>query len=234
MSLFNILDSGVLREAMKSLSGEVRGAAGNIRDMTPGGMGGLLGAGALGALLGQVLPKGALRTAGLAGIGAVAWNFYKKWSAQQAASAQQGHAAQSGRSGTTAGNSAAGLAVDPTAVLILRAMVFAAKADGRIDDTERTRIATLLSQLYPGQDVSPIVRQLAEETVNPALLARQVRSREQGEDLYRLSCLIIDVDQFMERSYLDGLAQELNLSASAQKALEQEAAEAKRQLGAMA
>ena len=38
---------------------------------------------ALGALLGSFMSKGALQNAALVGAGAVAWNFYQKWSQSQ-------------------------------------------------------------------------------------------------------------------------------------------------------
>ena len=88
----------------------------------------------------------------------------------------------------------------------------------------------LVEQLCPGRDMSDVMNGLMNEPIDPARLASQVRSPEQSDDLYRLSCLIVDVDHFMERSYLDGLASALHLSAERKAALEQEVAQARRQL----
>ena len=115
-------------------------------------------------------------------------------------------------------------------MLMLRAMVYTARADGHIDATEQGRILKLVEQLCPGRDMSDVMNGLMNEPIDPARLASQVRSPEQSDDLYRLSCLIVDVDHFMERSYLDGLASALHLSAERKAALEQEVAQARRQL----
>lgn len=258
-SLFDILGNSAFRDVLGQLAGQmqsassargaVSGGLGGLGDMlgtlagqarhyggqAPGGMGGLLGAGALGTLLGQVLPKGAANAVGLAGIGAVAWNFYKKWAQQQGSTPTE-----------TAANRDSGweelfgstrqvdkVASDPTGMLLLRAMIFAAKADGHMDSVEQGRIEMMLQQMYPGQDISTLLQHFAHESVDPALLAREVQTREQGEDLYRLSCLIVDVDNYMERTYLNGLAQALGLDEASRNALEQEAEEAKRQLASL-
>ena len=96
--------------------------------------------------------------------------------------------------------------LDPTARLLLRAMVFAARADGHIDATEQDRISKVAAQMAPGQDTNALLGQLLNAPIDPAALAAEIRSAEQGEDLYRLSCMIVDIDHFMERSYLDALA----------------------------
>ena len=157
----------------------------------------------------------------------MAWNFYQKWS--------------SGRSGQTTSSSVqvpasvtpcdvVSAAPDATAMLMLRAMVYTARADGHIDAAEQARILKLVDQMFPGKDMSSIMNGLMSEPINPSLLAAEVRSPEQGEDLYRLSCLIVDVDHFMERSYLDGLAAALHISAERKGVLEQEVAQARQHL----
>ena len=117
-------------------------------------------------------------------------------------------------------------------MLMLRAMVYAARADGHIDEAEQSRISKLTEQFLPGQDTNAIVNTLVNEPLNLELLASQMQSVEQREDLYRLSCLVLDIDHFMERSYLDALAKALGIEAR-QAELEQEALAAKQQLDAM-
>ncbi|MDE5879149.1 MAG: DUF533 domain-containing protein, partial [Desulfovibrio sp.] len=46
-------------------------------------------------------------------------------------------------------------------------------------------------------------------------------------DVYRLSCSVIDIDHFMERGYLDALAQSLGISNSRKGQLEAEASQAR-------
>lgn len=227
MSLFDIIKGKDWGATLGSLADKAKSGASDLTRNTPGGMGGLLGAGALGALLGSVLSKDVLQNAALVGAGAVAWNFYKKWSdkKEQGAASQQPAAAPAG---PVPG------AGDPTAMLLLRAMIFAARADGHIDATEQERISKMVAQMFPGQDASQLVNSLLNEPINPAVLAAQVCSAEQGEDLYRLSCLIVDIDHFMERSYLDGLAQALHIAPQRKDTLELEAVQAKQQLAVTA
>ena len=236
MSLFDIIKGKDWGATLGSLADKAKSGASDLTRNTPGGMGGLLGAGALGALLGSVLSKDVLQNAALVGAGAVAWNFYKKWSdkKEQGAASQQA-AASFGMAQPAAAPAGPVPGVgDPTAMLLLRAMIFAARADGHIDATEQDRISKMVAQMFPGQDASQLVNSLLNEPINPAVLAGQVCSAEQGEDLYRLSCLIVDIDHFMERSYLDGLAQALHILPQRKDALELESAQAKQQLAVTA
>ena len=225
MSLFDILNSGTLGATLGTLTDKAKSTASTLGREAPGGVGGLLGAGALGALLGTVLSKDMVKNAALVGAGAVAWNFYQKWSQNKG----QSVAAPSPASVATPVN-ASTVQADPTAMLLLEAMVFAARADGHIDDKERSRIEQAVRHLFPGQNVDDLVKGLLGASLNPASLAARVQSAEQGEDVYRLSCLIVDIDHFMERGYLDGLAQALRIPAARKAELEREADQARRQL----
>ena len=60
--------------------------------------------------------------------------------------------------------------------------------------------------------------------------AADIQSVEQGEDIYRLSCVVIDIDHFMERSYLDALADALGIPPARRAELEADASQGRRQL----
>lgn len=231
MSLFDILNSPELKSTIGSFADKARNAASDISSQAPGGVGGLLGAGALGALLGSFVSKSVLKDAALVGAGAVAWNFYQKWSRSRNSQPVEGQVVAREVPVPSAGASVSSpAALDATAMLMLRAMVYTARADGHIDATEQGRILKLVEQLCPGRDMSGVMNGLMSEPIDPARLATEVRSSEQADDLYRLSCLIVDVDHFMERSYLDGLAGALHLSQDRKAMLEQEVAQARQQL----
>ena len=231
MSLFDILNSPELKSTIGSFADKARNAASNISSQAPGGVGGLLGAGALGALLGSFVSKSVLKDAALVGAGAVAWNFYQKWSRSRNSQPGEGQVVAREVPASSSGASVSSpAALDATAMLMLRAMVYTARADGHIDATEQGRILKLVEQLCPGRDMSAVMNGLMSEPIDPGRLAAEVRSSEQAEDLYRLSCLIVDVDHFMERSYLDGLAGALHLSQDRKAMLEQEVAQARQQL----
>ena len=236
MSILDILRSDALGGALQTLTREARNAASSVNSKTPGGMGGLLGAGVLGALLGKSVSNDLVKNAALVGVGAVAWNFYQKWS--------QGRTQQVEAKASSAGWGAAPQAdqwqsqtpmvmqLDPTAMLVMRAMIFAARADGSVDALERQRIETILQNMLQGQDVSGQINALEAEMLDPRRIAADVQSGEQAEDIYRLSCVVIDIDHFMERSYLDALGTALGIEAGRRAELEADASEGRRQLAA--
>lgn len=213
--------------ALGSVLGSVLGGGGR-QAQAGGGLGDL---GALGGLLRHAMGGGAGfggnarrssgrgSTLGMAALGMVAWNFYRKWKAMQAQAPS--HAL---------GDFAGGSDADPTAVLMLRAMVYAAKADGQIDRDEAERISEFAQQLLPGQEARPLLEAVLKEPADPATLAAQVQSPELAQDIYRLSSLIVEVDTPAERAYLTKLGQALNLGGS-QSALDEESLGVKRQLG---
>lgn len=227
MSIFNTFDTKNIGESLGSLMDTAKKQTAGLSKATPGGVGGLLGAGALGALLGAFMSKGALQNVALVGAGAVAWNFYQKWS-------QGRKGAQPAASVAVQSTALAPAELDPTARLLLRAMVFAARADGHIDATEQERISQVVAQMLPGQDANALLGRLMNDPIDPGLLASEIQSAEQGEDLFRLSCMIVDIDHFMERSYLDALATVLHITESRKAELEAEANQAKAQLNAQA
>ena len=222
MSIFDVLKSGSLGSTLETLTNQAKSTASDVQKKTPGGLGGLLGAGALGALLANVVSSDVVKNAALVGAGAVAWNFYQKWSSGNQAIQTEQAAAPVENPMT--------MNFDPTAELVMRAMIFAARADGNIDAIEQQRIDTILQNMLRGQDVSGKIHQMQQETLDPAKIAAQVHSPEQGEDIYRLSCVVIDIDHFMERSYMDVLAKSLNISDTRKTELETEAGQARQQL----
>ncbi|MDE7242211.1 DUF533 domain-containing protein [Desulfovibrio sp.] len=217
MSIFDVLNTDSLGSVLETLTGQARSAARNMERTTPGGLGGLLGAGALGAVLGNFASGDLLKNVALAGAGAVAWNFYRKWAAgqQEQAPAEERRPAGALPSG------------DPTAELVMRSMIYAARADGAIDASERQRIDKILETMLGGQDAGAVLARLQTETIDPAKIAAQTRTPEQAEDVYRLSCSVIDVDHFMERGYLDALAQSLGIGNARKGELEAEASQAR-------
>lgn len=221
----NILDSlnsnNGLKAGLGSVGDTLKSTLQNMGAGNGGGIGGLLGSAALGGLLGALftgkktkkIAQGALMIGGTAAAGALAWNFYKKWT--------QGK--ESSGAAAVPAPQAALAPAEETALLLLEAMVFAARADGHIDDTEKARIQSTAASLFPGQSVPQLLEALMNAPIDPGDLAARVRDPEEGRDLYRLSCAVVDVDNFMERSYLDGLAQALGISADERGRLEKEA-----------
>lgn len=209
-----------------------------------GGLGGMLGSAALGGLLGTLLSGktarrmagGALMAGGTAAAGVMAWKYFQKWvdngntthtvAASGTDIVRPGVAQPVMRSDEVAAHKAADATPNDSALLLLEAMVFAARADGHVDEAEKANITNAIESLFPNQDVSGVFNALLDKPLDPEDLAKRVRSHEQGCDLYRLSRMIVTPDQYMERTYLDGLARALNLTLEERATLDKEAEEA--------
>ena len=72
-------------------------------------------------------------------------------------------------------------------------MVFAARADGHIDDKERANIHNAVESLFPGRDMAQVLDTLLNKPLDPASLASRIANHDEARDLYRLSAMIIDV-----------------------------------------
>lgn len=236
----NFLESLLNNQQVNNIKNKAQETLANLNgpggaDSLKQGLGGLLGAGALGGLLGVLVSgktakkvaKNALVLGGSAAVGALAWQYYQKWSQQKSDSTNDGQSTSP--QPAPAAPSAPAQPPQPALVLI-EAMVFAARADGHIDEVERNRIYDTLAQMLPGQEPSLVIGDLLHKPLDPGSIAAKVTCLEEGYDIYKLSCLIVDVDHFMERSYLDGLAASLKLPPEVKFNLEQEAQALKQQL----
>ncbi len=207
--------------------------------------------GVLGALFSgkkaKKMAKSAVLVGGTAAAGALAWNFYQKWaqnknSAPAAGNNQCGGGNQFGGAPAGGSNQFGDVAATPvaisqtqaaaptasniedqTALILLEAMVFAARADGHIDEEEKAYIHNAVDSLFPDQEMSAVLTNFLEQPVDPMSLACKVSTPEEAQDLYRLSCAAIEIDSYMERSYLDGLAKALHIEEAQKNQLEKEA-----------
>lgn len=180
-----------------------------------GSLGGLAAGGLSGAALMKLLGgskkggsstgKTALLTAGSAAIGALAWKTYKEWSEKQSNPSQ------------TIPSSADDLfasyapSVDHDR-LMLQAMIAAAKADGHIDERERNMIRSQAEDLGLSPELRQFITQELNSPLDPAKIASSVSSPEQAAELYLMSLLIVDDQNFMEKNYLQELARQLRLA----------------------
>jgi uncharacterized membrane protein YebE (DUF533 family) len=210
--------TGVLGQLAGMLGGERQGTAG-------GGLGGLLGqvvgglqrsagrageaiksndpvtVGGLGAIVGAVLGgrKGALGGGALALLGSLAV------AALQAA--QQNRAAAAGAEPSALEQ----LASDDTALLLVRAMAAAAKADGEIDAQEIARITGKLEEIGADEETRRFVEEELRRPLDLEAIVRAVPGPEVAVEVYAASLLAIEVDTPAERAYLETLASRLQL-----------------------
>jgi uncharacterized membrane protein YebE (DUF533 family) len=94
---------------------------------------------------------------------------------------------------------------------LMRAMIAAARADGRIDpDETRTIFARLEESELSAEEKSVLMNELSRP-ISVDALAEAVETPQQAMEVYVASLLAIEVDTPAERAYLDLLAARLGL-----------------------
>ena len=180
---------------------------GGQQQQSGGGLGGILSgvlggggqpqqqsANPIGGLIGSVMGGGG----GAGGIGGLLGSVLGGGGAEEQAAAQlppEQHAA-----------------ANDQAILMIRAMVNAAKSDGRVDEKEQENIISKL-----GSDVSQDeIEFLKKEFAAPVDVAAFAQSVPQGleQQIYAMSLTSIDLDTNNEAQYLGQLAQGLKLDPS--------------------
>ena len=113
---------------------------------------------------------------------------------------------------------------------LILALVFAAKSDGHIDDKERSAIEQQLREAGVEEKGRALVAQAIDQPLDPQRLAQSVKNEEEALELYFLRCAAIDIDHFMERSYLNALGDALKIPQDVREGIEQDIREQKQAL----
>lgn len=205
----------------------------------PGGMLGGVAVGGLAAMLltnkkARKMGGKALKYGGMAAVGGLAykaWRDHKEGQATaqpQAAPASVTYtpssalpAAAAGSIFDLAGEQQTSNGEDMRLVLV-RAMISAAKADGHIDATERSRIEQQISELGIGTEEQKFLVDQLRAASDPIAIARLSESEEQAAEIYLVSLLAVDLDTEEERQYLNRLADALHLPMDLRQNIEQE------------
>lgn len=172
-----------------------------------------LAVGGLGALVGTVLGggRGAVGGGLLAVLGSLAWSALKD-SRQEPTAAPDAPAAAmgSGGYGRPVAMPESEAEVERLSRLVLRAMIQAAKADGKIEPAEIERITGRLGE-GEAEEARGFVLEEMRGPADPASLARQVRSPVEAAEVYVAALMAIEVDSDAERDFLARLAREMGL-----------------------
>ncbi|SCC16486.1 Uncharacterized membrane protein YebE, DUF533 family [Kosakonia oryzendophytica] len=203
---------------LQSLLGQKGGAAASSSDaqglsklLVPGALGGLAGLLVASKSSRKLLAKygtSALLVGGGAVAGSVLWNKYK----DRIRDAHQGEP-QFGQHHSP---------LDVRTERLILALVFAAKSDGHIDDKERAAIEQQLREAGVEEQGRALIAQAIEQPLDPERLARGVKNEEEALEIYFLSCAAIDIDHFMERSYLNALGDALKIPADVREGIEED------------
>jgi uncharacterized membrane protein YebE (DUF533 family) len=216
---------GSLRNAGASLKNRLdqqSGSGGFVRGAAAGGLLGLLlGGKGLGKLAG-----GALGYGGAAAIGALALKAYQDYQRRQPGEHQSGMAA------SLTPEQFANLSPDalphaqpaadgaPFQLVLVRAMIGAARADGHVDAVEQQRLFAEVERRGLDAEAKAFVFDLLSQPVDIGAITGAVVTPEQGAEVYLASRLAINPDVPAERAYLDALAARLKLPAELRASLD--------------
>ncbi len=215
-----LMNSGALSRGsgsnvLGSILGAVMGGGAPQPPRGGGGLGGMLGrmfgggrsqpqqmpqGGGLGDILGGLMGGGQGQAAG-GGLGAILGAAMKQFGG-----AQGGGNAHAMRN--------FGGEIDPQqandqAMLLVKAMINAAKADGQVDEAEQQRIVQRLGDISQ-EELDFVRRELAEPLDEDAFI-RSIPPG-MGQQVYTVSLMAIDLDTNPEARYLDRLAKGVGLS----------------------
>jgi uncharacterized membrane protein YebE (DUF533 family) len=176
--------------------------------------------GGLGDVLGSLLGGGRAASGGIAGglIGSLAKAAISQMSGA-APGGGQAPASDFDLSRYDAGQVESQRDEDERALVMIRAMLTAAKADGRIDAGEQERILDKLNEAGANQEMRQFVRDELRKPVDVESLAREVDSPHMATEIYTASLFAIDVDTPGEQAYMTQLANRLGLPSSLVKQL---------------
>jgi uncharacterized membrane protein YebE (DUF533 family) len=194
------------------LLGGLLGGAGGSNSGLGGLLGGLLGGSAVGGST-QRRTGGGSNYAALASLGMMAFQAYQAWQRSQAAAPQQAPRTLDLLSGPE---------VESHSHAVLRALIAAAKADGRIDDAEMQMISTELGRHTEDPELQQWLDDEVARPLDPADVAQAATDPAMAAEMYLASVMLVDDQQDAERRYLDELAAALQIDPELQVHLEQQ------------
>lgn len=218
---------GASPSAQGGLGGLLGGLLGGARGSTSaggagGGLGGLLGGLLGGAGLGGSTAgrKSGTDYAALASLGMMAFQAYQAWQRQQASAPQQASVAPEDLRTV---DLLAGPEAEAHSHAILRALIAAAKADGRIDEREQQLISSEIGRHTDDPDLQQWLDAEVARPLDAADVAQAADGPGMAAEMYLASVMLVDDQQAAERTYLDELAAALGIEPELQVHLEQQA-----------
>jgi uncharacterized membrane protein YebE (DUF533 family) len=209
------------------LGSQVPGAGGTVRDRADqlGQMAkdnplatGAIAAVLLGTGAGRQLGGSALRLGGLAAIAGLGYQAYKNWQAGQQPQPVDASTAATTDQPLLPPPEGTGFHVEDEAnsadfaVILVRAMIAAARADGHIDDVEREAILGKVKLAGLGADAEAFLNGELSNPVDLDAILAAATTESQRVELYTASRIAIEPDGRAERGYLDLLAGRLGLA----------------------
>ncbi len=176
----------------------------------------------LGSKSGKKLAKTALKVGGTAALAGLAYKAYQTWQQNQSATAAPTSTDPQG----TGFLPTAAAARDDLSLVLLRAMISAAKADGHIDAAEQQKIFTRLDTADLDTEAKAFVIDEMRKPLNIDAVVADATSPERAVEIYAASVLAIEADDPSEQAYLAMLAARLKLDPGLKATVEQETTKA--------
>lgn len=166
----------------------------------------------LGTGFGRSLAGSAVKVGGAAAVAGLAYKAYQNYQEGKSASVEAATTQEVIAPPTDSDFDVSKTGADDEfGVVLVRAMISAARADGHIDDEERARITEKLAMSGVDTDISSFVRAELAKPVDMDELVNHAKSEAQKVELYTASRLAIEPTSRAERGYLDMLAGRLAL-----------------------
>ena len=180
-----------------------------------GGLAGGVAGGALTGLLGgkgaKKLGKTALQAGVLAAVGGLAWKAYQTYAGKSGAAAEP-----------LPGSAAPALPAPSHELLMVRAMIAAAHADGHLDAREQARIFEQVDRMGLAADDKALLFDELRRPLGLLELVELTPDTEAGAEVYAASLVAIDPSQPVSQRYLEELARRLQLPPELVRAVQAE------------
>lgn len=171
-----------------------------------GGLGGFL----LGTKTGREMAGGAAQLGAAALIGGLAYKAFQNYKSGQPL-ISTGDPVQAAPAGS--GFEPQAMSND-SAVRIIRAMIAAAAADGRIDERESEKILAAFRQAGADKEAEAFLGREIASPASAAVLAEGVRSETEALEIYTAARIAIEVDMDAEQNFLSDLATRLRIDSA--------------------
>lgn len=183
-----------------------------------GGMAGGLASNLLTSKSGRKLGKNALKLGGVAAVGALAYTAYQRYNNSQGETSSQPPSNSSTAQISPAPYGSAFLpeesnhaANEELGLTLIRAMIAAARSDGRLDAQESQSIFQKINSLGLDSETQNLLVQEMGHPVDMDAIISKATSPEIAAEIYIASLLAIEVDNAAEKAYLGMLAARLQL-----------------------
>lgn len=187
---------------------------GESRDATLDGMTkGAMAAGALALLLGtgagRRITGSALKIGSLAAIGGIGWKAFQNW--QKENEAQVAKEVENNK--LIPINELPVAEANERSLILLKAMIAAAKSDGHVNKKETEIIHEQIKKLRISEEIGSLLEAEIAKPLDVKEIAALAENTAMAAEIYLVSAVVTDKENSMERDYLELLATSMKLPA---------------------